>query len=397
MRRTTGRTAAGSVATACVALGLVAAGAPPAAAQSDPPALPVVSDGCVGPSPVTASERMSWPLARLSPYQAWQLSRGAGVVVAVLDSGVSATATGLTGAVLPGRDVVSGGGARADCLGRGTAMAGIVAGRDRPGGTVFGMAPEATILPIRVINDQRRITGRALADGIDAALTGGADIVVLGTGDLADSRHLRAAVTRATNMDVLVVAPVNDRAPAVAGQPPPAWFPAAYPEVLAIGGVDLDGRATERPAKDGGPDVLAPGVGAVVPGPEGPGVYAVGGPAVAAAYAAGTAALVRAYHPDLTAEQVRDRLLATAERPPGAAVGTVDPYSAVAAIDPEGAARIVRHGVAPVVVPVAVPPDDALARARLVTAAIVTLTLLVAALFAVRHGRRRQRPGPSGH
>ncbi|WP_433531801.1 S8 family serine peptidase [Micromonospora sp. CA-263727] len=387
------RTAARSVAAACAALGLVVAGAPPAAADPvDPPELPTVTDGCLGPSPVPAGGPISWPLARLAPHQVWPLSRGEDVVVAVLDSGVSATAVGLTGAVLPGRDVVSGGPARSDCLGRGTALAGIVAGRDQPGGTVFGMAPEATVLPVRVIDAQRRTTAKALADGIDAAVAGGADIVVLGTGVPADSGALRAAVTRATGVDVLVVAPVNDRAATVAGQPPPAWFPAGHPAVLAVGGIDIDGRPRQQPAPDGGPDVLAPGVGAVVPGPQGPGVYTADGSAVAAAYAAGAAALLRAYHPDLDAAQVRNRLLATAEHPPGVAVGTVDPYSAVAAIDPDAGARSVRHGVTPVVVPVAPPPDGALARARVVTAAIGTLTLLVAAVFSIRGGWRRNRP-----
>ncbi|RIV36058.1 type VII secretion-associated serine protease mycosin [Micromonospora radicis] len=385
-----------SVAVAGAALGLVALGAPPAAAdQPDPPTLPAATVGCVGPSPVPAGDRISWPLARLAPQQVWPLSRGSEVVVAVLDSGVSGATSGLTGAVLPGRDVVSGGRARADCLGRGSALAGIVAGRDGPGGTVFGMAPEATVLPVRVIDGQRRVTPKALADGIDAAVTGGADVVVLGTGVPADSPALRAAVTRATRADVLVVAPVNDRPSTVAGQPPQVWFPSAYPQVLAVGGIGVDGRASQPAAKEGGPDLLAPGVGAVVPGPVGSGVYTVDGSAVAAAYAAGAAALVRAYHPDLDAGRVRDRLLATAEHPPGVPVGTVDPYSAVAAIDPEAGARIVRQGVTPVVVPVAAPPDAARTRARLVTAGIVALTLLVAALHTVRRGRRRNHPDRS--
>ncbi|MFD0746532.1 hypothetical protein ACFQ1L_35305 [Phytohabitans flavus] len=76
---------------------------------------------------------------------------------------------------------------------------------------------------------------------------------------------------------------------------------------------------------DAGVDLLAPVTGAVGPSPSGPGHYAVGGPAVAASYVAGTAALLRAYRPELSQEEVRRRLIATAEPASPAAAGTAKP------------------------------------------------------------------------
>src|SRR5258705_11072758 len=172
-------------ATACVAAGLAAGlsmvTAAPAAADDAPPNLPLATTGCVGPSPVRDGGRVSWPLARMAPYQAWSLSRGKGVVVAILDSGVSSAAVGLAGAVAAGRDVVTGGPAQSDCRGRGTALAAIVAARETSGTGVVGVAPEATVLPIRIIDAQGKVTTKAITDGINAAVDGGADIILLGT------------------------------------------------------------------------------------------------------------------------------------------------------------------------------------------------------------------------
>ncbi|MET7424489.1 S8 family serine peptidase [Dactylosporangium sp. NPDC005555] len=373
----------------CVAVGLTAGlSTVPAAADDAPPALPSTSNGCVGPSPVRDSGRMSWPVARMAPYQTWPLSRGSGVVVAILDSGVSGGAAGLGGAVAAGPDVVTGGSGQSDCLGRGTALAAIVAARPVAGTGVVGMAPEATVLPVRIIDAQRKVTTKAIVDGINAAVDAGADVVLLGTGDVTDSAALRGAVARATGRDVLVVAPVNDGSSAFAGQPPPVWYPAAYPEVLAVGGVGADGQATTLSGKGSEPDVLAPGVNAVVPGPSGDGQYTVGGSAIAAAYAAGAAALVRAYQPELRAAEVAQRLVVTAERPPHAVAGTVDAYAAVSTLEPGQAARTVRLDAAPVSVATAPPADPAAARARLVSAAVAFVALLVAVLLWVRRARR---------
>ncbi|MFG2042289.1 S8 family serine peptidase [Dactylosporangium sp. NPDC048998] len=360
----------------------------PAAADDAPPALPSAINGCVGPSPVRDGGQVSWPLARMAPYQAWSLSRGKGVVVAILDSGVSSAAVGLAGAVAAGKDVVTGGPAQSDCLGRGTALAAIVAARPTSGTGVVGMAPEATVLPIRIINPQGKVTTKAISDGVNAAVDAGADIILLGTGDVTNAQALRDAVARAAGRNILVVAPVNDGPSNLPGQPPPAWYPAAYPEVLAVGGVGPDGRATTSTGAASEPDVLAPGVGAVVPGPTGPGQYSVGGTAIAAAYAAGAAALVRAYYPDLTAAEVTRRLLVTAERPPHAVAGTIDPYAAVSMIEPDEATRTVHRDANPVSVALRPPADPAIARARLVSIAVAVTTVLSAVLLWTWRARR---------
>ncbi len=82
-----------------------------------------------------------WAQQQLQPATVWNFTQGAGQAVAVLDSGVSATAPALSGAVLPGLNAVTGGNGDTDCAGHGTFAAGIIAARAAPGSGFAGLAP----------------------------------------------------------------------------------------------------------------------------------------------------------------------------------------------------------------------------------------------------------------
>ncbi|MFB9570516.1 S8 family serine peptidase, partial [Saccharopolyspora hordei] len=181
-----------------------AVGAPHAAAQ------PPVGQ-CTPPSetPVTT---MSWAQQRMAADRAWSLTRGE-VVVGVVDTGVSAAAPALAGAVLPGTDL-RGGPGDDDCFGRGTFLASLIAARPSsdPHVPFAGVAPGATIFPVRVNDDPPKVLDHAalardIARGIRAAVDGGARVVAVGLVATLDVPELRAAVAHAAQRDVLVVAP----------------------------------------------------------------------------------------------------------------------------------------------------------------------------------------------
>ncbi|MGH3713026.1 MAG: S8 family serine peptidase [Micromonosporaceae bacterium] len=372
------RRAAGALVVA-VLCGLAGAstGGPAYAAGAEPPPLPAAGTDCVGASSVSV-DQIPWPVARLAPMLAWPLSRGKGVIVAVVDSGVGSP-PGLAGAVRPGRDVTSGGRGNSDCLGRGTALAGIAAARLVGRSPVVGMAPEASVLPIRITDDNGQVPRDGLAKGVRAATSLGADVILVGTAVQTNASALRAAVAAAVADDVVVVAPVADGSQDSKG----AGYPAAYKQVLAVGGVDVDGTQSEPYT----PDLLAPGFGIVAVG--GAGHYQVGGPAVAAAYVAGAAALVRAYHPGLDQAEVRQRLTLTAIRS-GAAAGVVDPYAAVAGLAPGLATHTPTARHDSVVPPRAPGTDPAVLRSLWLAGALLAATLAVLAAAAVLRSRRRR-------
>ncbi|MDP9792681.1 hypothetical protein J2S43_001193 [Catenuloplanes nepalensis] len=353
-----------------------------------PPALPDGGTACAGPSPVTETGT-SWAAGTLAAPAVWPLTRGAGVTVAVLDTGVSADAPALAGAVRPGTDVVSGGTADDDCRGRGTALAGIVAARPQRGSGVTGMAPDAAVLPIRIVTPDGTLTPAALASGVRAATAAGAGVILIGTGVTAPEPGLRAAVADAVAHDVLVVAAAN-AVTATAGPEPPVWYPAAFDGVLAVNAVGTDG-VPGAVAETAGTDLAAPGAGAVSIGPHGTGHYTVSGTGVAAAFVAGAAVLVRAYHPGLSEAEVRARLAATA-RPgtPAMGAGLLDAYAAVAGIAPGEDGRPRTGAAAPIVVPRAPGQDAHTGRALAVAAgALAAAGIAITAELTRRRSRRR--------
>ena len=380
-------------------------GAPAAAAGPQDravPPLPSVIKSCVGASPVTVADP-PWAVRRMAPQSVWPLTRGGGVLVAVVDTGVSKAARGLIAAVGPGVDVISGRAADDDCRGRGTALAAIVAARPVTGSGLVGMAPAARVLPVRITKPNGEIPPGALAAGIRAATMAGAEVILVGAAMPSPDAGSLAAVDSAVAADILVVAPAGDeRTTSGDAIDRTTAYPAAYHKVLAVAGVGPDGVPAEPPAPPGSNvDLAGPGADAISVAPVGAGHYSVGGSAVAAAYVAGAAALVRAYHPDLTAQEVWQRLELTAEPSPGGVrtttvgAGTVDAYAAVTAIGPGDAAA--REPAAPALVSLPVPPPrPATARVAALAAAGVAAggALVLAVLATIERGRRRRRWRP---
>ncbi|MFF9347603.1 S8 family serine peptidase [Streptomyces sp. NPDC014734] len=325
-----------------------------------------------------------WTRQALSLDQVWRLSQGRGVSVAVVGTGVSDSP-----AVLAGR-VSALGDAGHDCVGRGTFQAGLVAGATAPGQGFSGVAPQATVLAVRGTGTRGEPDAGRLAAGVREAAEAGADVITVTAPLDGADKAVRAAMAVAAREDALVVVPAAaDSLPSGTAEAPPA--PEAPATALAVLDTGPQGGRPDGAPRHRRADLSAPGDALVGPGPVGDGKWTGSGSSLAAAVTAGAAALVRSYHPDLTAAQVRARLLDTAY--PGD-LPALDPYGAVSGVAP--AAAPPRAAAAdPVRLPV--PPDTSGARvtAYLVTAGAGGTILLVAALAVVlpRGRSRRWRPG----
>ncbi len=282
----------------------------------------------VGPASADSYREQEWQLPFLNATEAHRYSEGDGVVVAVLDSGVDATHPDLTGNVVAGIDVQPGatGDGRVDTDGHGTAMAGLIAahghGSNNADGAL-GIAPRATILPVKDGDGQTS----AIPAAIDWAVAHGAKIISISqAGDAGDPGEQRA-IDAALAHDVVVVAGVGN-APGVSVQ-----YPAAYPGVVAVAGVDQQGNHADFSLT--GPQVAlsAPAVKVAHPWLQ-HGYARSNGTSDATAIVAGVAALVRAKFPNLSATEVVHRLTATAidKGPPGR-----DPFYGYGIVNPVGA------------------------------------------------------------
>lgn len=301
------------------------------------------------PAHADAIRAQQWALEALHTEHAWRTAQGTGVTVAVLDTGVDDTHPDLAGQVLPGKDLIGFGAAGGDraWARHGTAMAGIIAGHghgsDRSEG-VLGIAPEAKILPVRVIlegtdparSKARTSRGGALAEGIRWAADNGADVINLSLGDDSESAHPEpgedAAVQYALAKGAVVVASAGNGGE----KGDHISYPAAYPGVIAVTAVDRYGTHAAFSTRRWYATVSAPGVDVVIADPD-RGYYEGWGTSAAAAFVSGAVALVRSAHPDLTPAQIKKLLADTARDAPkdghddAKGYGLVDPAAAIEA------------------------------------------------------------------
>ena len=307
---------------------------------------PTVRAGDAVPTPAP-----QWPLTYLKAEQVWQHTKGAGVTVGLVDSGVSPLGDTRDN-LLPGADFSLG----ADSTGiahvdtdtdsHGTTMAVLIAGTGAGDG-LRGLAPEAKILPVRMQQETGSDPAH-IASAITYAIAQHVKVINMSLGT-ADTAGMAAAVKQAETADIVVVAAAGN---AGTGR---VIIPAAYPGVVAAGAIDDNGARWS--GSDYGPQIAltAPGVGIPVEDARGA-LKIVKGTSESSAYVTACVALVRAMHPDWTAGQTIRALLATATKAGGATglqrndaygYGIVNPLAALSVGAPVAKDNPLLPGAAP--------------------------------------------------
>ncbi len=274
---------------------------------------------------------------------AWETTKGAGVRIAIIDTGIG-SADSFDGAVVAGTDM-SGvgsadgrtpvGGSDAD---HGSWVASLAAGRPVAGGMI-GVAPEAELLSVSVGFgiDSSVPFSTQVADAIRWSVDNGAGVINLSftTNTLDWDSSWDDAFLYAFDHDVVVVVAAGNRGSGTSR----VGAPATIPGVLTVAGVDPNGQASVEASTQGIT------IGVAAPSEDLLGVSADGslvrwnGTSGAAPIVAGIAALVRAAHPELDAANVINRLIRTARVPAGVdelpdplyGYGIVDAAAAVSA------------------------------------------------------------------
>ncbi|WP_246443571.1 S8 family serine peptidase [Thermomonospora cellulosilytica] len=238
----------------------------------------------------------------------WPHSKGAGVTVAVLDTGVQASIPELAGAVLPGADFEFGGGdGRTDKdpngYGHGTGMATQIASRG--GATGFmGVAPEVKILPV-ITRSQA-----AYVKGIRYAADQGAKVINLSQGLPAECpEDVQAAIKYAIDKDVVIVVAAGNTGDA--GNP--SEYPANCKGVLAVGGTTVDNRPWKSSQRQPYVDVAAPAENSNAVLRDGRIYRSQGGTSSSAAFTSGAIALIRSKYPQMTNREVVRQVVASAK------------------------------------------------------------------------------------
>ena len=334
-----------------------------------------------------------WYLGNLKISEAQALSKGAGVTVAVVDTGVYPHPD-LRSNLLEGTNFVpgAGGDGQADRAGHGTNMAATIAGRGTSGNRgVLGIAPSAKILPVKISDKVKSAPASEMAKGIEWATLHGAKVINVSSGT-SPAFELQAAVRAAIKSDVVLVAAVGNTSEVgfIA-------FPAAMDGVLTVGASGRSGKYDPLSLKSPKVQLCAPGVDIVTAQPDNKYVE-TSGTSSSTAIVSGAAALVRAKFPQLSGPEVIHRLTATADdvgaagRDDECGFGELNIVKALTADVPPLDAPSPSPSVttsSPPTAPQATPPKDSSSTAAIGWAAAVLAGGVLIGFFLVR---RRRKP-----
>ncbi|MDH6089600.1 S8 family peptidase [Umezakia ovalisporum] len=275
----------------------------------------------------------NWGADLVKAPSAWaQGYTGQGVIVAVLDTGIDYNHVDLNNNIWTNSGEIAGNGIDddgngyvddvqgwnftdnsnnvKDINGHGTHVAGTIAGEKNNLG-VTGIAYDAKVMAVKVLNDEGMSYNSSVADGIYYAVNNGAKVINLSLGGNFPNGKIKAAIEYASGEGaVVVMAAGNNSYPFVS-------YPARYADKwgLAVGAVDSNNKManfSNKPGMNSFPYVTAPGVGvySTVPGNN----YAeYSGTSMATPHVAGVVALMLSANPNLSDGEIRQMVIETAE------------------------------------------------------------------------------------
>ncbi|MFD5713767.1 S8 family serine peptidase [Streptomyces pharetrae] len=276
-------------------------------------ALAAVGLGLAPNASAADAQSQQWYLGPMQTEQMWKVTRGEGVKIAVLDTGVNPDTPSLKGQVLADEVPESVAyGATDDYHGHGTTMAELIVGTGADGG-IQGLAPGAKVVPYRVqmmgLHSGEEFDKETPAEeALRAAADSDAKIINMSLGGMTSKADQDAVEYAASKGKLLVASVGNEGAPDA---------PAMYPYVLGVGAADANYEVSEfsKESSDGYTDLVAPGEGIPTWCDETFRSYCQSqGTSQATALVSAAAALIWSAHPDWTVNQVTRALLDTASR-----------------------------------------------------------------------------------
>ena len=249
-------------------------------------------------------------LAQIGVPEAWTTTRGdPSVVVAVIDSGVDLSHPDLDGVtVVDPRNMVWNNDDISDQVGHGTHVMGTIVAETNNGEGIAGIAPDSTLMPIKIADDSGFVTFSDVLDGVDWARTHGADVINMSLGGALTVDQValgQPTFTAARDAGILMVAAAGNDATQI------RMYPASFAGVVSVSAVDSTDTIAEFSNIGRAVDIAAPGVDLLSTIPDGD--YALGsGTSMSSPHVAGVAALIRAARPGLAVDEVEAVLRASA-------------------------------------------------------------------------------------
>lgn len=251
------------------------------------------------PEKVNPSHNKRWNLENIMAYDAQEITKGSHVKIAVLDTGIDYDHAELSSRFGHKKgENFTGPGAPLDREGHGTHVAGICAGE------TTGVAPEATLYAVKVLDDSGRGTDYEVIQGLEWAIDNGIEVVNMSLGAAAATEALGQVCSEANKRGITLVAAAGNEGYG-------ASYPASFDSVISVAAVDEDNNHPYFSNIFDTTEISAPGVDIVSTFPAGE-YYSMSGTSMAAPHVTGSIALYLAIANSDNKNEVRERLSKTA-------------------------------------------------------------------------------------
>jgi subtilisin family serine protease len=258
-------------------------------------------------TPTPGTQPIPWGVARINADDAWVISTGAGIKVAVLDTGIDRDHPDLDANLTDCLNFIQSWKTCEDDNGHGTHVSGIIAGENNSFGVV-GVAPNAKIYSLKVLDSRGSGYLSDVIEGLDWAVANKMQVVNMSLGTSSDVASFSEAVKRVSAAGITQVAAAGNSGPGAKT----VLYPAKYPEVIAVSASDSSDGIPSWSSRGPEIDLAAPGVN--INSTYLNGKYKVlSGTSMAAPHVAGTVALRLFLKPGETPSQIETILEANTD------------------------------------------------------------------------------------
>lgn len=279
------------------------------------------SGGALDNQPIATVQRTLWNIERLGAPEIWAKTQGQGVKVCIVDSGVDTTHPDLAANIAGGKNFVTVDEKNnisefKDEIGHGTHVSGIIAAVNDDNGIV-GMAPKAQLYHAKVFGNSGSTGWSTVVAGIDWCVANKTQVINMSLGSSTDNEALHAAVKKAHEAGLVIVASAGN------SYGRPIGFPGAYEEAIGVSSSDFFDKLSEFSSVGAAVDLIAPGSGnAQAPRGEGYGILStylnggyteMRGTSMSAPHVTGAVALLLGRNPGLDNKSVKTTLENTAK------------------------------------------------------------------------------------
>lgn len=262
---------------------------------------PFVREDCLSMQEV--KQNVGWGITAFDLPKAWEWSQGEDVVIAVIDTGCDLDHPDLKNNLVEGKNFIDESKSPEDDNGHGTHVTGTLVAENNDIGMV-GVCPKARVMPIKGLDEEGNGNMLNIAKGIRWAVDHGADFISMSLGAPIPVAEVRKAIKYAHSKGVITFVAAGN-----VGNTKEVFYPAAYPETIAVGAVDIELHRADFSNTGKNLDFMAPGVDIYSTVPDD--WYAkMSGTSMAQPFLCGVAALVKSFvkksRPDISLKTAID-------------------------------------------------------------------------------------------